>query len=162
MIALVLALSQNRVLGANGELPWGRIERDMKHFQSVTKEGTLIMGRYTFESLGNRPLKGRENIVLSALYMENPSDQSYKVATSLKEAISLASHENIFIIGGSRLYLEGVEIADKIYLTQIHADYKGDVTLPQGWIDYSKWILLNATPHIEDELCMTFLEFTRP
>ena len=90
---------------------------------------TLIMGRKTFESIGKKPLPGRENFVLSR--SPQKSENGVKFFDSLESALKAASTENIFIIGGETLFKETMSRVNGIHLTQIHAAYEGDVFYPE-------------------------------
>lgn len=129
MISIIAAAALNGVIGAGGRIPWN-IPEDMAYFRNITYGGAVIMGRRTYDEIG-RPLKGRLNIVVT-------SDKNYKkdgisVADSLAKAIEIAKgsgKENIFLCGGAGIYREGIDIADRIYLTVISKEYDGDVFFP--------------------------------
>ena len=128
-IDLIVAVSKNNVIGYKGKLPWN-LPEDLLHFKQITMGGYLIMGRKTFESIG-KVLPGRTSIVLSK---EKKTISQCLVAHSLQEAISLCDRElNIFIIGGAQVFYEALsnQIVQKIYLTKIHQEYKGDVFFPK-------------------------------
>jgi dihydrofolate reductase len=129
MISIIAAAALNGVIGAGGRIPWN-IPEDTAYFRNITYGGAVIMGRRTYDEIG-RPLKGRLNIVVT-------SDKNYKkdgisVADSLEKAIGIAKSsgkENIFLCGGAGIYREGIDIADRIYLTVINKEYDGDVFFP--------------------------------
>ena len=107
------------------------------------------MGRKTFESIGKKPLPGRENFALSR--SSQKSENSVTFFTSLEEAIKNAPTENIFIIGGETLFKETMRQADGIYLTKIDALYEGDVfypEIPAGFKEKSR-IILQENPKLE-------------
>jgi len=148
MLYHIVAMAQNRVIGKEGRLPW-HFSADLKHFKQTTMGGTLIMGRKTFESIGKKPLPGRENFVLSR--SSQKSENSVTFFTSLEEAIKNAPTENIFIIGGETLFKETMRQADGIYLTKIDALYEGDVfypEIPAGFKEKSR-IILQENPKLE-------------
>lgn len=131
MISMIAAVSASGVIGAGGGIPWN-IPEDMAHFREVTTGSPVIMGRRTFESIG-RPLPGRYNIVVtsgsvpaeSAASLEEAIDKAQKAADSGKW------RSEIFLIGGGRIYAEGMGIADRIYLTELYDDYPGDTYFPE-------------------------------
>ncbi len=129
VIALVVAIAQNGVIGDKGKIPW-RIADDMKHFKAVTLGKPCIMGRKTWDSLPKKPLPGRTNIVItrdSAFVAEGAV-----VARSLDDALAHARAENapeIAIAGGAEIYAAILPRADRIYLTQVHAEFDGDARL---------------------------------
>jgi dihydrofolate reductase len=137
----IVACSQNRVIGSQGDLVWN-IPEDMKFFKDTTKGHIMIMGRKTFESFKGRALPHRSHIVIT----RNPENFKFEstptspvvFVASLQEAIKLAETqtiqwgEEVFIIGGGEIYKQSLEqgFTDKIYLTLIHKDYEGDTSYP--------------------------------
>lgn len=126
-ISIIVAMSQNRVIGKNNQIPW-HISEDLKRFKQITMGNPIVMGRKTFESIG-KPLPGRENIVLTKNKNFSPSGVSIihnfdEILT--KESIS---HE-IFVIGGAEIYRETFPYCNKIYLTKILKDVEGDTYFP--------------------------------
>lgn len=130
-------MSDNRVIGNNGEIPWN-IPGEQKRVRDITTPYPLIMGRKTHESIG-RILPNRLNIVVT-------SDRDYKVeggevAHSLNEAIEMAAASlfrqstggrgEIFIFGGGKLYVQAMGIADRLYLTIVHKEVEGDAYFPE-------------------------------
>ena len=139
-IALVVAVAENGVIGWQGGLAWHQ-SSDLKFFRKVTMNKPLVMGRKTFESIG-KPLDGRDNIVIT----RNTSFESpgILVAANLEEALELAREEartrgvdEISIIGGAQIYALSLPLADRIYLSEIHASPDGDTFFPE--IDKSQW-----------------------
>lgn len=146
MISLIVAMTENRVIGRDGDMPW-RLSADLKRFKRITMGHHLIMGRKTYESIG-RPLPGRTTIVISrsAAY----DDPQIKVARSLDEAFRLASNDDeVFITGGAQIYSLGLAHVDRIYLTQIHCLLDGDTFFPE--VDWTQWIELNREDHEANE-----------
>jgi len=149
-ISIIVAVSENRVIGRDNDLPW-HLPADLKHFLSTTRGHTVIMGRKTFESL-QQPLTNRPNIIITR-------DRSYHadsaaVTHSLREAIDTARTEHpqddeLFILGGSAIFREALDIADRMYFTLVHATVEGDVLFPQ-W-DETQWTLTQETHHPADD-----------
>lgn len=127
MIYIIAALDQNRVIGYKGKLPW-HIANDLKHFKHLTLNQTLIMGRKTYLSL-NKSLKDREVFVLS--HDPHFRAMDIQVFSSLEKAIKAANRKDIFIAGGAEVYKEALPLADKLYLTEIDAAFKGDTYFPE-------------------------------
>ncbi len=139
-VSLIVALSENNVIGKDNAIPW-RISADMKHFKKTTMGKAIVMGRKTFESLGN-PLPGRLNIVLSR-------DQSYApdgveifrdfadVVVSDFSAHSEINGDEIMVIGGAEIYRLALPSATRIYLTEVHGTVEGDTYFPD-W-DRDDW-----------------------
>ena len=140
-LALIWAQSRNRVIGRNNALPW-YLPEDLRYFKQVTMGKPIIMGRKTWESIG-RALPGRTNIVISR-NGQLVVPEGVRVVTSLDEALRLA--ENICIInggdeaivmGGSEIYALALPRADRLYMTQVHADVEGDAYFPD--FDLATW-----------------------
>lgn len=140
-VALIVAVAENGVIGRDGGLPW-RLSGDLRYFKSVTMGKPIIMGRKTFDSIG-RPLPGRPNIVISG----NPgfTAEGVDVFGGLEDAVAHAEEMaagEVMVIGGAGLYAAALDIADRIYLTEVHAAVDGDVTFPpfdrDGWTETSR------------------------
>lgn len=139
-LALIAAYAQNRVVGINNQLPW-HLPEDLKYFKRITTGKAIIMGRKTYESIG-RPLPNRTNIVITS----NPefSAPGIVVVNSLQAAIDHAESVNTIngedetmIIGGATIYELALPLADRLYLTHVHADVEGDAYFPE--VDFSGW-----------------------
>jgi dihydrofolate reductase len=145
-INIVVAKSENDVIGRDGDLPW-RLCADLRHFKATTLGHPLVMGRKTHESIG-RPLPGRHNIVVTrqADYLA----AGCTVTGSLEQAI-IAAHPatEIMIIGGAALYAAALPRAERIYLTEVHAEITGDTYFPP--IDRDAWRELERERHEADE-----------
>ena len=127
IISMIAAMSENRVIGANGKLPWD-IPADLTRFRAITMGHAVLMGRKTYESIGH-PLPGRRNIVLTRTVS---SIEGCQVARSLPEAIAAAQDdEEIFICGGEEIFREALPMCQRIYLTIVHGNYQGDAYFPQ-------------------------------
>jgi dihydrofolate reductase len=129
-IALIAAISQNRVLGKNNELVW-HLPKDMRWFKTKTMGYPVVMGRKTFESFGN-PLPGRTNIVIT----RNPDyrPEGTIVVASLEAALAEAARyhtDTIFVAGGAEIYRQALPLADTMYLTHVHAQVEGDAFFPE-------------------------------
>jgi dihydrofolate reductase len=126
-ISLIVAMSQNSVIGLNNQLPW-HIPEDLKNFKKITLNHCVIMGRKTYDSIG-KPLKDRRNIVIS----RNNSllINGVEVVNSLDKAISMVDDSSeIFIIGGEQIYTISLSLATHLYITKVNANYKGDAFFP--------------------------------
>ncbi len=134
-LSLIWAMADNRVIGIENRLPW-KLPADMKWFRQNTMGKPIIMGRLTFESFGAKPLPGRRNIIIS----RNPSytADGIDVYTSLEDALqSTQSNEETMIIGGMSLYKQALPLADRLYMTLIHANMEGDAWFPK--FDLHEW-----------------------
>ena len=124
-LCIIAALSQNRVIGRNGTLPW-HIPEDLQRFKLQTLGNTVVMGRKTFESLGS-PLPQRRNIVISS----HPLSTAETFPTLQAALAVLQNEDTIFVIGGERLFHEALPIADELRLTLVHATVEGDAFFPE-------------------------------
>jgi len=126
MIAIIAAMDENRLIGANNDLPW-HLPADLQRVKQLTTGNTIILGRKNYESIG-RALPNRQNIVIS----RNPAyaADGCDVVTSIEDALKTATGENVFIFGGARIYEQMFEYADKMFLTLIHHRFEGDTYFP--------------------------------
>lgn len=134
LVSLVVAASTNNVIGRDGQLPW-RLSSDLKRFKAITMGKPIVMGRLTHESIG-RPLPGRQNIVIST--REDYVADGCDVVGSPEAAIAAAgSATEIMVIGGGQIYGQFLPLANRIYLTRVHAEIVGDAHFPA--LDDSAW-----------------------
>ena len=134
IISIIAAIGSNRELGKDNKLLW-HIPEDLKRFQKITFGHPVIMGRTTFESLG-KPLSGRTNIVVTR--NKDYTIPGCIITYSFEEAIKIAEDKDqneIFIIGGGQIYKQGIEFANKLYLTVVEGNFDADTFFP----DYSRF-----------------------
>jgi dihydrofolate reductase len=150
-LAIVVAAARNGVIGRANAMPW-HLPQDLRHFKRVTMGKPIVMGRKTFESIG-KPLPGRVNIVVTRNAAFDAD--GVRVASSLDAALALARQvaaangvDSAAIIGGAEIYRAALPLADRLYLTEIHADIDGDAALPA--IDWSRWQELSRERHAAD------------
>jgi dihydrofolate reductase len=145
-VSLIVAVSANGVIGRDGDLPW-HLPDDLRNFKRLTTGKPIVMGRKTWESIG-RPLPERQNIVVT-------HDPGYEapgcdvVATPEAALAVAAGADEVMIIGGSGIYDTFLPIADRVYLTRVHADVEGDVRFPA--LDTGEWEQQSLVPHERDE-----------
>jgi dihydrofolate reductase len=145
-LSLIVAVSENHVIGREGDLPW-RLSADLKRFKRLTMGHHIVMGRRTFESIG-RLLPGRITVVLS----RNPdfSADGVIAVSDFDEALRrIAGDNEIFIIGGAELYRWTLHRVARMYVTTVHADVDGDTRFPP--VDWSQWALLEDVRFPADE-----------
>lgn len=139
-LAMMAAKASNNVIGRDNKLPW-YLPNDLKYFKQVTLGKPIVMGRNTWESLKG-PLPGRTNIVISrqADYVA----QGAKVVGTLDEALELAGHvahidgqDELVVIGGAQIYALALPRAERLYLTEVHAEVPGDTYFPE--LDAAQW-----------------------
>ncbi len=153
--ALIVAASENNVIGNKGKIPWN-LPADLKYFRKLTEGHLVIMGRKTYESIGH-PLPRRRNIVISR--QEGFKAEGCEVVKSLEEALKIAEGEGeVFVIGGGEIYKQALPLADRVYLTRVHAQIEGEAFFPEvskGWVEMSR------EPHEADaEHAHSFTFFT--
>jgi len=160
-LSLVVAVSENNVIGNKGEIPW-RLSSDLKHFAELTRGNTVIMGRKTFESIVARlgkPLPDRTNVVITR--QKNYSASGTTVVSSLDEALTHVKGRG-FIIGGGELYREALPKCDTLFVTRVNAEVEGDTHFPP--IDETRWKLTSSDFHPKDaknEYDFTFQTYER-
>jgi dihydrofolate reductase len=136
-LTLVVAVADNGVIGDKGALPW-RIPEDLKRFKALTLGKPCIMGRKTWDSLPNRPLPGRTNIVVtrdSAFCADGA-----EVAHSFEEALGIAARgtpDEIMIIGGAAIFAAALPLTQRVELTEIMTAPEGDAFMPP--FDRAQW-----------------------
>jgi dihydrofolate reductase len=135
MISIIVAIAENYAIGKNNELLW-HIPEDMKRFRQITRGHKIIMGKRTYESLPNRPLKDRTSIVISDVPGERY--EGCLMAYSIEEALRLCGpDEECFVIGGGMVYRQFMPMADKLYITWVHKEFDADTFYPE--IDPETW-----------------------
>ena len=151
IISLIAALTENRVIGKNNDLPW-HLSDDMKYFMQTTKGHVVIMGRKNYESLPLkfRPLPDRTNIIVTR--QKNFNAPGCTIVNSLEAGVQIAKEANekeLFIIGGAEIFKLAIPIADRLYLTEIKTNIEGDTFFPK--FDKTNWIESSRKPHSKDE-----------
>ena len=135
LISMIAAIDKNRLIGDGPDIPW-QLPADRRHFRDMTIGKPVVMGRKTFETL-KRPLGKRQNIILTRnTAYEAPT--GCIVAHSVTEILELCEGvEELMICGGAPIYEAFLPRADRLYLTQVHAAFKGDVYFPE--VDMHAW-----------------------
>ena len=156
-ISIIVAMSQNYVIGLKNKLPW-HISADLKNFKIITLGNPIIMGRKTYDSIG-KPLKDRDNIVISR-------DNSLKidgveVVDSLERAIFMtAEAPETFIIGGQQIYQIALPLATHMYVTKVEGNFEGDAYFPdynqEEWREVAREDLIT-----ENNLKFSFLKYEK-
>lgn len=119
-ISIIAAVAENGAIGRENRLLW-HLPTDMKRFKTLTTGHTVVMGRRTFESLPKGALPNRKNVVLTSRKAD--AFPGCIVCGSMDEALRVCEKDEgeVFIIGGATIYREAMDIADKMYLTRVHA-----------------------------------------
>ncbi|MCC6207020.1 MAG: type 3 dihydrofolate reductase [Gammaproteobacteria bacterium] len=145
IVSLVVAMGRNHVIGRDNALPW-RLPADLKYFRAVTMGKPVVMGRKTHESIG-RPLPGRDNIVIS-------HDPGFRadgciVLPSLEAAYEhCRDRDEVMVIGGASIYRQALAHTQRIYLTEIGAEFAGDTVFPP--LDTATWREVRREDHPVD------------
>lgn len=160
--SIIVAKAENNIIGKDNGLIW-HMPQDLKHFRSTTMGHYIIMGRKTFEAT-QKPLPGRTSIVITR-------NKEYKaegclIVNNIEEAFRLGmenKQEEVFILGGGEIYKHAMDLADKIYLTEIKQTFEGDTYFPE--IDDRKWQEIKREEFKADDKNphdYAFVELVRP
>jgi dihydrofolate reductase len=151
IISLIVAASTNNAIGKDNKLLW-HLPNDMKFFKNTTWGMPVVMGRKTFEALAGEPLPGRFNFVVTRQLGWQPTRKSVRVAPGLRAALDMAKEtdcKETFVIGGGEIYKGAMPVADRIYMTRVHAVLEGDTFFPV--IDEKDWGLVSELAFPADE-----------
>ncbi len=156
-LSIIVAIANNGVIGSNNTLPW-HLPEDLKRFRALTTGHHIIMGRKTYESLG-RLLPGRTTVIVTR-------NANYKVegalmAYSLDAAIAMCENDvEPFLIGGAELYQHGLDLANKLYVTEIMLKVDGDAHSPA--LDCQQWQETEREAHFsENGLAFNYVTYIR-
>jgi dihydrofolate reductase len=159
MISIIAAVAKNRAIGFENKLIYW-LPNDLKRFKALTTGHTIVMGRKTFESLPKGALPNRRNVVLSRTTKELPGCEVFPTLETALE--SCQPDEDVFIIGGARVYEQAIKFADRLCLTEIDdIPAEADAFFP----DYSDWLIAWKEEHEKDEkhaFNYAFVDFVRP
>jgi dihydrofolate reductase len=141
-ISIIAAMARNHVIGIDNRLPW-HLPEDLKHFKTLTMGHHIVMGRKTFESLPG-VLPGRTSVVIT----RSPVYQApgCLVVNSIDNALAACKGDaEAFIVGGAELYAQALALANRLYLTEIQADFDGDARFPD--FDRGQWREVSREAH---------------
>ncbi|QPV64773.1 dihydrofolate reductase [Halosimplex litoreum] len=161
-IALIAAVAENRVIGADGEMPW-HYPADLAHFKETTTGHPVVMGRVTYESISAQlggPLPGRTNIVLTRSGVDAPEAVvqvgSVDAAVEAAEAAAVETDaRTAFVAGGATVYEAFLDRADRLVLTEVPGEPAGDTRFPE-W-DSAAWVEVDREPEGE----LSFVTYER-
>lgn len=151
-VSIIVAVAKNGVIGkADGEMPW-HVSEEFQHFKKTTFGFPVIMGRKTFETLG-KPLKGRQNIIITRNKNYELNYSEVLILHSLEEAINYCNRKNekrIFIIGGGEIYRQAISFADEMIISVMKFEADGEVKFPE----FSKnlWKVVSTEDHEKFEI----------
>ena len=139
-------MAKNRVIGANGAIPW-HLPNELKLFKSLTMGHHIVMGRKTYESIG-RLLPGRTTVIVTK--QRDYAVPGAIVAHSIEEALAACTNDDeCFVIGGAELFRETLPVADRLYLTVVDAEPAGDTFMPE--FDMDRWRETSSQSFAADE-----------
>ena len=157
MINLIVAVSQNNVIGNDNKLIW-KLPNDLKRFKELTTPHNIVMGRKTFDSIG-KALPNRQNIVVTR--NKNLKPKGCIVVSSVEDAILKSDRtKEVFIIGGSQIYNYALEknYVDKMFITKIYKDFEGDSFFTFNPLRFK---LIDSEEHSTDEFKYEYLTYVR-
>lgn len=132
-LSAIVAMAKNRVIGANGTLPW-HLPEDLKFFKKTTLGGVLVMGRKTYDSVG-RPLPGRETIVVSR---SATAIAGVKVVNDPHAVLELDTDKPIWIVGGAEIYRQLLPYCSELFITRVNLEVEGDAFFPEFESDFKR------------------------
>ena len=145
---MISAVAENNVIGNKNALPW-HLPADFKYFKENTLNKTIVMGLNTFNSIGAKPLPNRKNIVLNNDPNYIPPENVF-VAKSIPELLEMVKDEDeVMICGGAFVYKQFLPLANRLYITQVHASPEGDTYFPE--IDLTEWNEIKRVEYQADE-----------
>lgn len=153
-LSLIVAIAANNVIGGDNKLLW-HLPADLKYFKNLTTGNIIIMGRKTYDSIG-KPLPNRENIVISrdknmiieGCYVVDSLDNAIDTAQKINQNESINSQKKVYIIGGEQIYKLAMNIAQKLYITELDCIFEGDAFFSK--IDYNIWKEVSREKHFKD------------
>lgn len=149
IFSIIVAAAENDVIGMHGDMPWLKLPSDLKFFKQKTSGHWCILGRKTYNALGNKALPGRNFIIVTRDRSFTAEDSV--VVHTLEDAIhhpALQDQEEVFILGGGDIYRQAMPFTGRIYLTRIHATFEGDTWFP---VPDGQWELVNKDVRMKDE-----------
>lgn len=159
MIGLIVAYAKNRVIGNAGRIPW-RIKGEQRRFKELTTGNVVIMGRRSYEEIGH-PLPNRYTVVVSKTEKFTVEGVCETVG-SLEEAIKYAEKTwpglNIYLSGGAGIYKEGIDLADKLFVTEVDLEPEGDTFFPE--FDENRYTK-TIDEEVEGDIPYRYVTFTK-
>lgn len=150
MVSIIVAASDNNVIGHLQEIPW-YLPRDLKNFKALTVGHTALMGRKTYESIVARigkPLPDRKNVVITR-QSDFVAPLDVVIASSWEDAMEKTKGEEVFVSGGEAIYAMALPYADRLILTRVHKQVEGEVSFPIR--DFSEWRLVHEEEWPKDD-----------
>jgi dihydrofolate reductase len=161
IVSAIAAMAANRVIGREGGLPW-RLPQDFKYFKDKTMGHIMVMGRKTFESFG-KPLPGRLHVIITR--QKDYRVPGAHVFDNLDEALNFCAAntsewgDEVFVVGGGEIYREALPRTDRIYLTEVRAEFPGDARFPE--FDKDTYKEISRRPILSDDIPYDFVVYER-
>jgi len=149
-ITIIVAKSNNGIIGKDGDLPW-RLPEDLKRFKRLTIGNIVVMGRKTYDSIG-RPLPNRKNIVISRNTLLKI--EGVEVEHDLIDVLKRNQEENVYVIGGGQIYVDALPFTEKLEVTEVDVELVGDTSFPE--IDSSQWKEIFREKRVDPESNLTY------
>jgi len=145
-VSFIVAMDLQRGIGFENDLPW-RLPADMAYFMKTTSGHTVVMGRRTFQSMGNKPLPNRNNVIIT----RNPDFQAEgcTVIHSVEEANHYFAGVDVFVIGGADVFQLFMPMAQRMYITLIESEFTADTFFPE--FDDEEWEIVSSRQGVKDE-----------
>lgn len=154
MLSMIAAVNENNVIGKNNKLVW-HIPDDLKRFKKLTTGKAIVMGRKTFESLPG-VLPNRKHIIITENMNYTYDNDNVEIVHSIHELLKYKDcSDEIFVIGGGKIYKELLPHCQKLYLTKVHSNEEGDTYFPS--FDMSNYKVLESEEHDDGNTKFTFL-----
>jgi len=160
---IIVATDAVGCIGKANTIPW-HLPEDLKHFKELTLNQIVIMGRNTFESLPNGPLKNRLNIVISTQTDLSYNDKNVIVSNMnnifyIIDTFNPKANKTVFIIGGSQIYNLFIKYCSKIHITTLidyyaHGDCYFNKSLLENFNIHSKSDVLVSKNNIKYVFCV--------
>lgn len=164
MIASVVCVDKNFAIGKDNKLLF-HIKDDMEHFKEITKNGTVIYGRKTFESMNKKPLKNRNNVIISRKHPKYPKVKNGMILTQLNSIKAwlckkdvIEQNNGIYIIGGGKIYSELIDYCERVYLTRVEYESEADTYFPDITKIPDKWELTSREKKTTDDGLVYYFE----
>ena len=155
---LIVAMDINGCIGKNNKIPW-YLPEDLKHFREITENSIVIMGRKTFESLPNGPLKNRLNIVISSK-IDHTYNYPNVIVTDMIYVFNIIEkyrkkYLKVFIIGGSQIYKLFIKYCNKLHITFVNVSIIHNANNASNLICFDKSLLDEFTITTKTEMLTT-------
>ena len=156
ILSMISAVAENRVIGNKNTLPW-HLPADFKYFKETTLNKTIVMGLNTFKSIGEKALPSRKNVILNNDPNYIPPEGCF-VAHSIEELLQMLKDDHsagsgqkqeVFVCGGASVYKQFLPLAQRLYLTYVHASPEGDTYFPE--VDLTEWKEIKREDHKADD-----------